>query len=314
MEDVIIIGCGPIGLYGATLCSLHNLKGIVLESREEIGGQLTALYPQKAIVDLPGFDSVKAGDFIKNLYAQYSSKENRLPVHLGEKVVDFRKEGDHYLIETDKGSYPTKTVLITTGMGSFSPRKIGLPNEGEFENILYSCKNVNLFASCDVVVLGGGDSAVDLSLLIRPVAKSVAVVHRRLEFRGQSFNVERLEKEGISVYKNYTVAELKHEGSRIGLILKENADQSTKVLNCDYVLVQYGQVPSPDRFDLEKENNLIKVGASCLTSQENVFACGNIALYEGKVRNLTTGFGEVNTAVSRIDRIVHPDKNVTSHF
>lgn len=314
MEDVIIIGCGPIGLYGATLCSLHNLKGIVLESREEIGGQLTALYPQKAIVDLPGFDSVKAGDFIKNLYAQYSSKENRLPVHLGEKVVDFRKEGDHYLIETDKGSYPTKTVLITTGMGSFSPRKIGLPNEGEFENILYSCKNVNLFASCDVVVLGGGDSAVDLSLLIRPVAKSVAVVHRRLEFRGQSFNVERLEKEGISVYKNYTVAELKHEGSRIGLILKENADQNTKVLNCDYVLVQYGQVPSPDRFDLEKENNLIKVGASCLTSQENVFACGNIALYEGKVRNLTTGFGEVNTAVSRIDRIVHPDKNVTSHF
>lgn len=314
MEDVIIIGCGPIGLYGATLCALHNLKGIVLESREEIGGQLTALYPEKAIVDLPGFDSIKAKDFIQNLYAQYTSKDNRLPIHLHEKVVGFRKEEDAYLIETNKGSYLTKTVLITTGMGSFSPRKIGLPNEDEFENILYSCKDVSRFAGCDIAVLGGGDSAIDLSLLIAPVAKSVAIVHRRPEFRGQSYNVERMEKEGVSIYKNYAVSELKHEGSRIGLILKENANGSRIALNCDYILVQYGQVPSSDSFDLEKENNLIKTGASCQTSKENIFASGNIAVYEGKVKNLTTGFGEVNAAVCQIDRVVHPDKNIAPHF
>lgn len=107
---------------------------------------------------------------------------------------------------------------------------------------------------------------------------------------------------------------MKHEGSRIGLILNENASGSKIALNCDYILVQYGQVPSSDSFDLEKENNLIKTGASCQTSKENIFASGNIAVYEGKVKNLTTGFGEVNAAVCQIDRVVHPDKNIAPHF
>ena len=145
MNDIIIIGCGPVGLYGAILSSLHNLKGIVIESLNQIGGQLTSLYPEKDIIDLPGFDKIKAKDFISKLESQYNSKENKLPIHLNESVLDIIKEEDYYLVKTTLDTYETKTILLTTGMGMFSPRLIGLENEKEIKNIFYSCSDVSIY-------------------------------------------------------------------------------------------------------------------------------------------------------------------------
>lgn len=314
MEDIVIIGAGPIGIYGATLCSLHKLKGLVIESLDQVGGQLTSLYPDKDIIDLPGFTKIKAKHFIENLITQYESTDYKLPILLSETVINIIKENDHYVVHTNKNAYDTKCVLITTGMGVFTPREIGLPNEKEFTNILYSCEDINLFKNKDVVILGGGDSAIDFSLLAKPISKSTTIIHRRNEFRGQEGNVEMMKKIGVNILTNYSISSLNKLNNKIKLSIQSNQTNKEEQIICDYILVQYGQIPQKDNFEVEKINNLIKVGSYYQTSKENIFACGNIVYYEGKIKNIVTGLGEVSLIVSRIDQIINPNKNIPTHF
>lgn len=315
MYDVIIVGAGPIGLYGATLGSLHNLNGLIIEASSTIGGQLTSLYPEKDIIDLPGFNKIKAKNFIKNLSEQYESKKNHFPLKLEEKVCDLKKENDYYLVITDKEQYQTKTIVLTTGMGTFSPRPIGLDNENELKNILYSCKDVEIFKNKDVVILGGGDSAVDLSLLIKPLSKTTTIIHRREDFRAQSSSVDEMYNQKINVLKNKSIISVNHtDDQSLQIKIKDNNTQNEETITTDYILVQYGQIPSKDNFPVEKENNLIKVYDYYQTSLENIFACGNIITYSGKVKNLTTGFGEISTVITKIDQIINPTKNIPIHF
>lgn len=314
MNDIIIIGCGPIGLYSAFLCSLHNLNGLVIESLNQVGGQLTSLYPEKDIVDLAGVEKIKAKDFIDLLYNQYQKQENKLPIHLNEKVLEISKIEDGYQIKTNLDTYKSKTVLLTTGMGSFSPRLIGLENEKELKNIHYSCNDVSIYQNKDVVVLGGGDSAVDLSLLINQVSNSTTIIHRRDEFRAQDNSVNQMRNSSIKVKTNKNLLEVKQEGSKMNIKISGNKDDRIEEIICDYILVQYGQVPSKDNFPIEKVNNLIITKDYYQTSLENVFACGNIITYPGKVANITSGLGEACTIITRIDQIIHPGKNVPRHF
>lgn len=315
MYDVIIIGCGPIVLYGATLCALHNLNGLIIESSSIIGGQLSMLYPEKDIIDLPGFEKIKAKDFIANLYQQYQSIENKLPLKLEEKVDDIINKNDLYEVITSKAHYLAKTIIITTGMGTFSPRLIGLNNEKELKNILYKCDDISIFKDKEVVVLGGGDSAVDLCLLINSLSKSTSIIHRRNDFRAQSSSVDQMEKEKINIYKNKTIVSIDQiENDRLKINFTDNSTSSEQSLSCDYVLVQYGQIPSKDNFPIEKDNNQIKVFDYYQTSLKNIFACGNIITYPGKVKNITSGLGEITTIVTKIDQIINPTKNIPIHF
>lgn len=314
MEDIIIIGAGPIGLYSATLSSLHGLKGKIIESLSYVGGQLTTLYPEKQIIDLPGFNSISAKDFIDNLYEQYQSKDNKLELLLNEKVENIIKEKDYYQIITNNGVYTTKTIVITTGMGAFTPRLIGLENEKDFDSILYSLQDVSKMKNKDVIVLGGGDSAIDISLLINSVSKKTSIIHRRNDFRGQTSSVEQMEKDGVNILKNYSVSKLV-KGKNISYItIVDNETKEEKTLPFDYLIVQYGQIPSKDSFPVEKENNLIKVNSYYETSLPNIFACGNIVTYEGKVKNITSGLGEATTIITKIDQIINPNKNIPIHF
>lgn len=314
MYDIVIIGAGPIGLYSAILSSLHDLKGVVIESLNQIGGQLTSLYPEKEIIDLAGFKSIKAKEFIDSLYKQYLEKENRLPINLNETVTNIKKLDEGYLVTTDKTSYNTKTILITTGMGSFSPRPIGIANEKEFSNIHYSCTDTSIYKDKDVVVLGGGDSAVDLSLLINQVSHSTSIIHRRNEFRAQEGQVNQMKETNINLILNKTITSLEKENNKIKIYYQDNQTKQEDSILCDNILVQYGQIPSKDNFPIEKENNSIIVKDYYQTSLVNVFACGNIVNYPGKIKNITTGLGEASTIITRIDQIVHPGKNIPRHF
>jgi thioredoxin reductase (NADPH) len=314
MEDIIIIGAGPIGLYGATLCSLHKLKGLIIESLNQVGGQLTSLYPEKDIIDLPGYEKIKAKDFIEKLYNQYEKQDNKLELLLNETVINIEKEENYYKITTNKNSYQTKCVVITTGMGVFSPRPIGLANEKDFENIMYSCDDISQYKNKDVVVLGGGDSAIDFSLLIQPISKSTTIIHRRNDFRGQESSVDKMKEIGVNILTNYTILSLDKDNDKINITIKHNEKENTQVISTDYILVQYGQMPSKDNFEVEKISNLIKVSSFYQTSLENVFACGNIAYYEGKVKNIATGLGEISVIITKIDQIINPNKNIPIHF
>lgn len=315
MLDVLIIGCGPIGLYGANICRLHSLNGVVIESSTVIGGQLTQLYPEKNIIDLPGFSSISAKNFIDKLLKQHDSLENPLPIHLNEKVISFTKKADYYLVETDKSNYETKTIIITTGMGTFSPRLIGLENESKLKHILYSCNDLSLFKDKNVCLLGGGDSAVDLALMIKPLSKSTSIIHRRDDFRAQSSSVEEMKKIGVNIFPNKKILGIEQEDNdMLNINFEDNKTLNKENLLVDYVIVQYGQIPGKDNLPIEKENNQIKVGDYYQTSLENIFACGNCINYPGKVKNITSGLGEIVTIVTKIDQIINPTKNIPIHF
>ena len=315
MDDIIIVGAGPIGLYGATLAALHLLKGRVIEGSTNVGGQLSSLYPEKAIVDLPGFASISAQGFIDKLMKQYEENVNKLPLHLNETVLTFEKKDSYYLVTTSKGTYETKCILLTTGMGSFSPRKTGLANEDNKDNIIYSISSSSLYKGKDMVILGGGDSAVDWAIALKEVAASVAIVHRREEFRAQSSSVEKMERLGVNVLKNQAVISLNGEGDKLeSITIKSNADGKEQTIPLDFLFVNYGQVTTKDSFEVEKLNNLIVTKDNYQTSLENVFACGNIITYPGKVKNITCGLGEVVVAITKIDQIINPNKNIPIHF
>ena len=315
MDDIIIVGAGPIGLYGASLAALHLLKGRVIEGSTNVGGQLSSLYPEKAIVDLPGFASISAQGFIDKLMKQYEDNVNKLSLHLNETVLSFEKKDSYYLVTTSKGTYETKCILLTTGMGSFSPRKTGLANEDNKNNIIYSISSSSLYKGKDMVILGGGDSAVDWAIALKEVAASVTIVHRREEFRAQSSSVEKMERLGVNVLKNQAVISLNGEGDKLeSITIKSNADGKEQTIPLDFLFVNYGQVTTKDSFEVEKLNNLIVTKENYQTSLENVFACGNIITYPGKVKNITCGLGEVVVAITKIDQIINPNKNIPIHF
>lgn len=315
MEDIIIIGAGPIGLYAATLASLHELKGKIFDSQESIGGQLTALYPEKDIVDLPGFTRLTAAEFSENLYHQYISHENRLDLHLNEGVKSITPLKDGVRVQTLKGTYLTKTLLISTGMGEFNPRKMNLPDEDKYQNIIYSIKDKNVFKNKKIAILGGGDSAVDWALMLEPIAKEVSIVHRRSEFRAQSSSVEQMKTSNVKVFTPYVPYSLKGEEDILHSIsIKESEGEAIKEIPVDYLFVNYGMIPAPNTFPVEKVGANIKVYDAYQTSVPNVFAIGNIITYPGKVKNITSGLGEAVIAITKIDQIINPNKNIPVHF
>lgn len=313
MKDLVIVGAGPIGIYAGTLASLHGLNAVLIEGQEEVGGQLTALYPEKDIVDLPGFKRITAKGFIDELMSQFNSEDNKTELLINEQVKNFEKVDDYYKVNTSKQVIETKCILLTTGMGIFTPRKIGLENEDSFDNIIYSLKDKSQYKDKIVAILGGGDSAVDWALMLSEIAKQVYIIHRRNDFRAQSSSVDALDQKGVIKLTPYNVTKLIGEKSVKTIEITDNNKES-KTLDVDAIFVNYGMIPAPSSFPVEKIGTAIKVGACYQTSLENVFAIGNIIFYEGKVKNITAGLGEAVIAITKIDQIIHPNKNIPVHF
>ena len=316
MLDIVIIGAGPVGLYASTLASLHNLKGVVLESRDLIGGQLSNLYPQKEVVDIPGFKSITAEDFVSALLNQNNERANRLDIKVNETVLSCEKSEQGYLVKTDSNEYETRTVLIATGMGKATPRTMGLENEEKYSNIFYSVKDKYIFKDKDVVIMGGGDSAVDEAIMLQPIAKSVKIVHRRNEFRAQSCSVTLMKDQGVETFVPYSGKKLIGSDDKvIKLILKNMEDDSKEIeIETDAIIVSYGMVAAKNNFEIDKFGQDIKVFETYMTSKENVFAIGNAINYPGKVKNITCGLGEAVVAITKIDQIINPGKNIPVHF
>lgn len=316
MLDVVIIGAGPVGLYASTLASLHNLQGVVLESRDIVGGQLSNFYPQKKVIDVPGFISITADDFVDSLLKQNNDRANRLDIKVNETVESFCQSENGYIVTTNRNEYQTRTILIATGMGKSTPRKMGVDKESQFKNIYYAVKDKYVFKDKDVVIMGGGDSAVDEALMLQPIAKTVTIVHRREEFRAQSCSVDLMKERGIKILVPYVAKELSGEREDVTKIILENKQDKSDCIEIatDAIVVSYGMVAGRNNFDLERYGTDVKVYDSYQTSQANVFAIGNAINYPGKVKNITCGLGEAVVAITKIDQIIHPGKNIPVHF
>ncbi|MFC0523897.1 NAD(P)/FAD-dependent oxidoreductase [Pontibacillus salicampi] len=312
--DITIIGGGPVGLFTAFYGGMRQASVKIIESLPHLGGQLTALYPEKYIYDVAGFPKVRAQDLVDNLTEQANYFDPT--VALGESVEKVEKlEDGTFKMITNEGVHYSKTIIITAGNGAFSPRKLKIQDCEQFEssNLHYHVDDMKKFAGQNVMVCGGGDSAVDWSLMLEPIANSVTLVHRRDKFRAHEHSVEQLNNSSVNIMTPYNPEELVGEDRIEQVVLKEAKGDATHTIDVDALIVNYGFVSSLGpikEWNLEIEKNNIVVNSKSETNIPGIYAAGDICTYPGKVKLIASGFGEGPTAVNNAKAYIDPKAKV----
>lgn len=313
--DITIIGAGPSGLFAGFYAGMRKNKVQIIDSLEIPGGQLTALYPEKTIHDVPGYFAVKAETLVTDLVKQ--TAQFGVPIRLSEKVVDITPTTDQgvYQVTTTKSSYMTKSVILATGNGSFAPKplKTDEPSDFDFSKLGYSVTDKQQFAGKNVAVAGGGDSAIDLALMLSEVAASVSLIHRRDAFRAHESSVDKLHASDVHVVTPVTIRNISdhQEGLRIAL-------SDDRELDVDHLIVQHGFLSNNKDIrawsvDLEMKRQHFMVDSHYQTSCENIYAIGDTANYDGKLGLIVEGFKEGPHAVNQIMTKIHSGKLTHAH-
>lgn len=315
--DITIIGGGPIGLFTAFYGGMRHASVKIIESLPQLGGQLSALYPEKFIYDVAGFPKVRAQELINNLKEQMA--QFAPAVALEQSVEKLEKQPDGiFKITTNKEVHYSKTIIISAGNGAFQPRRLELESAVLYEhtNLHYFINDLNHFAGKKVVVFGGGDSAVDWALMLEPIAEKVTIVHRRDKFRAHEHSVENLNNSKVDIKTPYVPAELIGEGETIQKVVIEGVNGEGKVtIDVDAVIVNYGFVSSLGpikEWGLDIERNSIVVNTKMETNIQGIYAVGDICTYEGKVKLIASGFGEAPIAISSAKTYIDPKEK--KHF
>ncbi|PMC38087.1 ferredoxin--NADP(+) reductase [Bacillus sp. UMB0899] len=313
ITDITIIGGGPTGLFSSFYAGMRKMSVKIIDSLGQLGGQVAELYPDKYIYDIGGFPKVLGKDFIENLIEQanYASPD----VCLNETVLTISKKEDVFTLTTTKGEHYTKSILITGGIGAFEPRKLNVENAATYEgkNLHYSVKDLNEFKGSKVLVCGGGDSALDWSLMLDGFAKEVTLCHRRAEFKAHESSVDKLHESNVSVKIPYAVKELIGNGEKITQIVLVSKDGNEEIIEVDHVIVNYGNITSigPIKsWGLDMEKNSIIVNSKMETNIEGIYAAGDLATYEGKVKLIAVGLGEAPIAINNAKKYIDPSSRV----
>ena len=286
-HDIIIIGAGPIGLYFASKCEEKGLDYLILEGSDSIGGQLTRLYPEKQIVDIPGIESIKSADYIELL----KSKINLSRVILNAHVSSI-KSGDKIEIFSGKTGYFCKKLVIATGLGTSVPRPLGVEHENECDNIIYSVKTFDHLKDKRVAIFGGGDSALDWAKEISAISDNVHLIHRRLEFRGNPETICNCKNLKVHLpYVPFSIEVTNGKATSV-TIKKVDEDQFVKI-DVDYIFVNYGNIASLTSFPFKMENAFLVVDKNNNVEQ-NIFAIGDVCQYENKTRRIAPGNKEAD--------------------
>lgn len=313
--DITIIGGGPVGLFTAFYGGMRQASVKIIESLPQLGGQLSALYPEKYIYDVAGFPKVRAQELINNLKDQMAKFEPTTA--LEQSVEKLEKQDDGiFKLTTNKEIHYTKTVVITAGNGAFQPRRLELDSAAQYEgkNLHYFIDDLNQFAGKKVVVFGGGDSAVDWALMLEPIAEKVTIVHRRDKFRAHEHSVENLNNSKVEIKTPYIPAELiRNDNGISGVVLEGVNDKEKETLDVDAVICNYGFVSSLGpikEWGLEIEKNSIVVNSKMETNIPGIYAAGDICTYDGKVKLIACGFGEAPTAVNNAKAYIDPKAKI----
>jgi len=312
IKDITIIGGGPTGLYGLFYAGMRGVSARIIDVLPELGGQLTALYPEKDIFDVAGFPRILAKDLARDLVTQAMQFEAE--VCLEERVLALNPSGDVFELETDVAIRPTRAVVIAAGKGAFKSRTLEVPGWDEFwkRGLVTHVKDPESFRGRRVLIVGGGDSAFDWSWALREIASELTHVHRTDRFRAHERTVAQVEgaheRGELRLRTFYEVAEI-HGGERIEAVtLVHSKTDETERLEVDDVIALIGFVPNIGpiaEWGLELEGNAIRVDSRMRTNIPGVYAAGDIVSYEGALELISTGFGEaaiaVNNAVHHID-------------
>lgn len=313
--DITIIGGGPTGLFTAFYSGMRQAKVKIMDSLPHLGGQLTALYPEKYIYDVAGFPNIKAQELVDNLTEQMNMFDTSVVLEQTVQELEKQDEGT-FRIVTDKAVHYSKTVIITAGNGAFQPKRLKLDNAEQYEkkNLHYFIDDLNEFEGKKVVLFGGGDSAVDWALMLEPIAESVTIVHRRDKFRAHEHSVEKLKESSVRMLTSYEPVSLIGDDEAIEQVLIEGRETSEQqIIEANAVVCNYGFVSSlgPIKdWGLEIDKNSIVVNSKQETKIPGIYAAGDICTFEGKINLIATGFGEGPTAVNNAKVFMNPEAKV----
>ncbi len=311
--DVLVVGAGPSGLYAAYYAGFRGLSVGVVDALPEAGGQITALYPEKMIFDIAGFPAVRGKDLVDNLVAQAAPFT---PTYLlGEQAVAYEDLGDDGVrISLASGrSVEAKAVVVTGGIGTFNPRPLPGGADWEDRGLAYIVPSYAPYAGKDVVVVGGGDSALDWALGLEPVATSVTLVHRRDEFRAHAHSVKLLRDSTITVVTPAQVVSLNGVDALDSVSVRDVKTKEVTQLPAQAVVAALGftaDISPLEAWGLAVHERHIVVDTTMATNLPRVFAAGDITDYPGKVRLISVGFGEAATAVNNAATVIDPEATV----
>ncbi|MBK7938704.1 MAG: NAD(P)/FAD-dependent oxidoreductase [Lewinellaceae bacterium] len=321
--DIVIIGAGPVGLFAVFEAGLLKMRCHLIDVLPHPGGQLMEIYPKKPIYDIPGYPSVLAGDLVKNLMEQI------LPFNpgftLGERAENVEKQADgRWCVTSSQGTkHIAPVIFVAGGLGCFEPRKPPIANIEYFEDkgVEYFVRNPEFFKNRNVVIAGGGDSALDWAIYLSDVAHELSLVHRRTEFRGAPDSVEKvleLAKSGkIKLITNAQVVGLNGNGKLDSVVIQHDTDGEF-TLNTDYFVPLFGLTPKLGPiadWGLAVDKGAIEVNTlDYSTNVPGIYAIGDINTYPGKLKLILCGFHEATLACQSAFKMARPDQKLSFKY
>ena len=321
--DALVIGAGPVGLFAVFELGLLDMKAHLIDILDKVGGQCAELYPEKPIYDIPGIPEISGQGLTTALMEQI--KPFHPTFHLGEMVENVEKIGDPlFRVTTDRGQvFEAKVIVIAAGGGSFQPKRPPIPGIEAYESksVYYAVRQMEAFRGKRLLIAGGGDSALDWTLNLAPLASHLTLLHRRAEFRAAPDSVNKMMKlvgEGKIDLVLGQVSSLEgHDGQVSKAIVKTNQGANVEIA-CDAILPFFGltmKLGPVANWGLDLRDNLIPVGTETFeTSIPGIFAVGDINTYPGKLKLILSGFHEVALMSQKAHRYVYPDKRLVFQY
>ena len=318
ITDITIIGGGPTGLFAAFYTGMRAATAQIVDALPQLGGQLTALYPEKYIFDVGGFARILAKDLVKALVEQ--AAQFNFKSHLNQNVTALERNDDHFVLVTETDRFPTRTIVIAAGIGAFSPRR--LPQQcaepwygrGIFDRV----SDPEEFRGQRIVIIGGGDSAFDWAQQLRDRAKAVTLVHRSDKYRAHGATIADVQ---AAVATGHTTLLPFHELHDVisaddkitGVTLRDVKSKTTRDVEADAVLPMLGfhsDIGALGEWGLQCVNDEIVVNSLMETGRPGIYAAGDITAYPGKLKLIATGFGEAATAVNQAVHWIYSERKV----
>jgi len=310
--DVAVIGAGPIGLYAAYYSGFRGLKTGLFDGLPQVGGQVATMYPDKLIHDVAGFPSIKGIDFVRNLSEQ--SKRHAHDLHLSDAVVGLETlSGAAYRLTTERGkTYVAKAIIVAAGLGKCTPRTLPALETVHSPNVMHFAPDLSVLNNQNVIVAGGGDSAVDWAVAASRIAKSVTIIHRRGRFRAHEASVQEMYQCGVRVIAPGEVTSYCAAGGKESLEVNVSSAGAEEIA-FDKLIVALGfhsDLSVVESWGLGVDGFRIPVAANMETNLARVFAVGDVSEYPGKVRLIAVGFGEAAIAVNHAAAAISPRLSV----
>jgi thioredoxin reductase len=308
--DLLIIGAGPTGLFAAYYAGFRGHRVAVVDSLPELGGQVTAMYPEKQIFDVAGFPAVKGRSLVDALVEQAATAK---PEYLLDRTATgLAHDDDGVTVTCDDGTeIRAGALLITAGIGKFSPRPLPAGDGWLGRGMEFFVPSFEPYAGKDVVIVGGGDSAFDWALHLQGVARTIALVHRRDAFRAHQRTVQQVMESDVEIMTKAQVTELRGEGTLESVVIDVDGETVTRPAQALVAALGFVADLGPlQRWGIDVEKRHVVVDSAMRTNLPRVFAAGDITEYAGKVRLIAVGFGEAATAVNNATVAIDPHAHV----